>query len=153
DSFVKYTLGQKYNGKTSAHLVLFSPVAHEDLHDRNLPDGKDNNKRLELYANAMADVAKDNGVPFVDLFHATQNAYAKADKPLTINGVHLNEKGNEVVARIIDEQLYPDAKVKRDAKALEKIRAAVVDCNLHWYDRYRTTDGYSIYGGRADEPK
>ena len=153
DAFVKYTVDQKYNGKTNARLVLFSPVAHENLHDRNLPDGKDNNKRLELYTKAMAEVAKDNGVPFVDLFHPTQDAYAKAPQPLTINGVHLNEKGNEAVARIIDEALFPGAPGKRDAKALEKIRAAVVDRNQQWYDRYRTTDGYSIYGGRADEPK
>jgi putative heme-binding domain-containing protein len=153
DSFVKYTVGQKYNGKSEARLVLFSPVAHEDLHDRNLPDGKDNNKRLEMYTKAMADVAKDNGVPFVDLFHATRDAYAKAEKPLTINGVHLNERGNEAVAQIIDDALFPGAAVKRDAKLMEKIRRAVVDRNETWYSRYRTTDGYSIYGGRADEPK
>ena len=45
DIFVKYTVNQKYNGKSNARLVLFSPIAHEDLHDPNLPDGKDNNKR------------------------------------------------------------------------------------------------------------
>src|SRR5262249_12309155 len=48
EAFIKHTLAQKYNGKSAPRLVLFSPIAHEDVHDRNLPDGKENNKRLEL---------------------------------------------------------------------------------------------------------
>ena len=152
-AFISNTVAKKYNGKSAAKLVLFSPIAHEDVHDRNLPDGKENNQRLEMYTKAMAEVAKEQGIPFVDLFHTTQAAYAKADKPLTINGVHLTPQGNEVVAQIIDDALFPGAKIKRDAKALETLRQAVVDKNFHWYERYRTTDGFSIYGGRADEPR
>ena len=49
------------------------------------------------------------GVPFVDLFHPTRELYAKDAKPLTINGIHLNERGNEAVARIIDRALFADA--------------------------------------------
>ena len=26
----------------------------------------------------------------------------------------------------------------------------MIDKNKHWFNRYRTTDGYSIFGGRAD---
>jgi len=51
---------------------VLPPIAHENLHTTLLPDGADNNKRLELYTKAMGDVAKSAGVPFVDLFHATQ---------------------------------------------------------------------------------
>ena len=36
----QHTLAQKYNGKTAPRIVLFSPIAHEDLHDPDLPDGK-----------------------------------------------------------------------------------------------------------------
>ena len=35
-------------------------------------------------------------------------------------------------------------------QALEKLRQAVLDKNFYWFNRYRTVDGYSIYGGRAD---
>ena len=35
-------------------------------------------------------------------------------------------------------------------EALEKLRQAVLDKNFYWFNRYRTVDGYSIYGGRAD---
>ncbi len=43
EEFIKHTLAQKYNGKTAPRLVLFSPIAHEDLKNPNLPDGKENN--------------------------------------------------------------------------------------------------------------
>src|SRR5262249_49892861 len=60
DEWIKHTLGQKYNGKSAPRLVLFSPIAHENLGDRNLPDGQANNERLKLYTAAMAQVAKAN---------------------------------------------------------------------------------------------
>ena len=91
DDFIKKTTSKKYNGQSAARLVLFSPIAHENLHDPNLPDGTANNKRLETYTAAMAEVARANNVPFVDLFHATRDLYAKSTRPLTINGIHLNE--------------------------------------------------------------
>ncbi len=56
--FVTHTLGQKYNGESAPRLVLFSPIAHENLNDRNLPDGSENNARLAMYTAAMAEVAK-----------------------------------------------------------------------------------------------
>src|SRR5947209_15639369 len=65
DDFIKHTLAQQYNGKSAPRLVVFSPIAHEDLHDRNLPDGRDNNKRLKLYTVAMADVVRVNRLLFV----------------------------------------------------------------------------------------
>ena len=152
EGFIKNTLSQKYNGKTAPRLVLFSPIAHEDLKDRNLPNGKDNNERLELYTKAMADAAKEAGVTFVDLFTPTKELYGKADKPLTINGIHLNERGNEAVAKIIDKALHAGAaEPKRDPAQLEKLRQAVKDQNFYWFNRYRVMDGYNVYGGRAFE--
>ncbi|HJZ89987.1 MAG TPA: PVC-type heme-binding CxxCH protein [Gemmataceae bacterium] len=150
-SFIKHTTAQKYNGESAPRIVLFCPVAHENLKDSNLPDGTENNKRLELYTAAMAEVAKANGVTFVDLFHPTRDLYAKAAEPLTINGVHLNAKGNELVAKEIDRALFAGApEPKRETVTMDRIRRTVVDRNFHWFERYRTTDGYSIYGGRAD---
>jgi putative heme-binding domain-containing protein len=150
DAFIKHTLAQKYNGKSVPRLVLFSPIAHENLKDRNLPDGSENNKRLEMYTKAMLEIAKKNGIICVDLFHPTRERYAKTDKPLTINGIHLNSRGNESVGRIIDKSLFPD-EVKRDSEQLEKLRQAVLDKNFYWFRRYRTLDGYNVYGGRAFE--
>src|SRR5262249_50249437 len=138
------------NGKSAPCLVLFSPIAHENLHDRNLPDGSEDNTRLELYTAAMAEVAKANNVRFVDLYKPSRELYAKAAKPLTINGVHLNEHGNEEIAKVIDASLFLNVPV-RDAKAIEKIHQAVLDKNFYWFERYRVLDGYNVYGSRAFE--
>jgi len=151
ETFIKHTLGQKYNGKSAPRLVLFSPIAHENLHDRNLPDGSANNKRLDMYTKAMGEVAKENSVTFVDLFHPTRKLYDHSpDKPMTINGIHLNTRGNEAVARIIDQTLFA-GETERDVKGLEKLRQAVVDKNFYWFNRYRVLDGFNVYGGRAFE--
>ncbi|MBI2480278.1 MAG: dehydrogenase, partial [Planctomycetia bacterium] len=148
---IKQMQAQKYNGESAPRIVIFSPIAHEDLDDPNLPDGSENNKRLELYTAAMAEVAQANGAAFVDIFHSTKEFYGQSDKSLTINGVHLNEFGNRSLATIIDEALFgADANVIRANGRVAAVRQAVLDKNFHWYERYRTTDGYSIYGGRAD---
>src|SRR5207244_13380787 len=70
-----------FRSKSAPRLVLFSPIAHEKLHDRNLPDGSENNQRIELYATAMAEAARANHVPFVDLFKPTLELYATKSKP------------------------------------------------------------------------
>jgi len=149
--FIKHTLSQKYNGESAPRLVLFSPIAHEDLKDRNLPDGKENNARLKLYTTAMSEVAKANGALFVDLFTPSLLAYNEAARPLTINGIHLSELGDKAMAPRIDQALFggPAAKKLTDAQ-LEKLRQAVNQKNFLWFNRYRTTDGFSIFGGRAD---
>jgi putative heme-binding domain-containing protein len=151
DDFAKRTLSRKYNGKGAPRLVLFSPIAHENLHDRNLPDGADNNKRLELYTDAMAEIARANRVVFVDLFRPTLRLYPKMPRPLTINGVHLTEEGDRELAKIIDTALFGGAgRPARNPTTLAKLRKAILDRNFYWFNRYRTVDGYSIYGGRAD---
>ena len=71
DAFIKHTLAQKYNGKSAPRLVLFSPIAMETPRGRDLPDASATNERLKLYTAAMAEVARANGVAFVDLFDPT----------------------------------------------------------------------------------
>jgi putative heme-binding domain-containing protein len=148
EKLIDDTLKARYNGTSSPRLVLFSPIAHEDLKSPHLPDGSANNARLALYTKAMAEMARKKGVAFVDLYTPTLALYKQSAKPLTINGVHLNEYGNEQVARIIDRALFGNEQPYATEK-LEKIRQAVLDKNFHWFNRYRTVDGYSIYGGRA----
>jgi putative heme-binding domain-containing protein len=151
DAFIKGTTGKQYNGKSNARLVIFSPIAHENLHDPNLPDGSDNNGRLALYTDAMAEVAAANKVPFVDLFRPTRALYGKVKEALTINGIHLTENGNHELAKIIDAALFSGKPPgKRDGNSLEQLRQAILEKNHYWFQRYRTVDGYSIYGGRAD---
>jgi putative heme-binding domain-containing protein len=151
EAFLQKTKSAKYDGKQPPRIVLFSPIAHEDLKNRNLPDGKTNNARLELYTKAMGEVAENSGVVFVDLFHPTKEAYAQAKQPLTINGIHLTPEGDRVLAGIIDKALFGNEPApQRNAAHRASLRQAINDKDFHWFERYRTTDGFSIYGGRAD---
>jgi glucose/arabinose dehydrogenase/lysophospholipase L1-like esterase len=146
--WIDHTLAQRYNGKSPPRLVLFSPIAHEDLGNPDLPDGRENNQRLELYTQAMAEVAKAHGVFFVDLFTPSSRLYAVAKARLTIQGVHLNTEGNRQIAQVIDRALFGDPPPHQEAY-LKKLREAVADKDFHWFNRYRVTDGYSTYGDRA----
>ena len=149
DAFIKHTLARKYNGKSAPRLVLFSPIAMEAPLGRDLPDPSSTNDRLEPYTATMAEVAKANGVAFVDVFHPMKAAYPGAPQPLTLNGIHLNSFGDYTFAYHVDESLF-DEHVNRSIAGMEKVRRAVLDKNFTWFNRYRTVDGYSIFGGRAD---
>lgn len=129
-------------------VVLFSPIAHENRHDPNLPDGIENNQRLALYTASMQKVASHEGVGFVNLFEPTRKLYDSEEEPLTINGVHLNALGHRLVGRVIAASLSGAVPVVADAE-LESVREAVLDKNWIWHNRYRATDGNDIWGGRS----
>ncbi|MDA1015931.1 MAG: PA14 domain-containing protein, partial [Planctomycetota bacterium] len=142
-------LGQQYSGKSAPRLVMFSPIAHENLNSPNLPDGSTDNKNLELYSQAMADVCKQKDIVFVDLFHASLKLYAAADKPLTMNGIHLLDHGNREIAKVIVAELFGGVTVDTAGKEFLRLRNAVLDKNYHWFSRYRVVDGFNVYGGRS----
>lgn len=149
DTYLKAQLGADY-GSGHPRVVLFSPIAHENLKDPvNFPDGSANNKNLALYTAAMAEVAKANGVQFVDLFTASQELYAQSSHPLTINGIHLTEEGDKLLAPAQFKGIFGREAPKADDPAVAKIREAVLEKNVQWHHRYRTVDQYNIYGGRS----
>jgi len=138
--------GVQPNGKSFPRIVLFSPIAHENLEDVNLPTGDENNERLAAYAAATKEVAAEKGVTYVDLFDASQALYAK-NPPLTINGVHLNEEGYRLIGEVIAEALIGE-KVTAD-QSLAPLRESVLDKNWNWHNRYRATDGNDVWGTRS----
>ncbi len=148
DAFIKHTLAQKYNGKSAPRLVVFSPIAMETPRGRDLPDPSATNDRLRLYTTAMGEVARADGIVFVDLFAPTL-LFENVAEPVTINGIHLNADGDRRLADTISFQLSPGQTVATEA-SMVKLREAVLDKNFYWFNRYRTVDGYSIFGGRAD---
>ena len=146
--WIEHTQGLDYSGRGAPTIVLFSPIAHEDLGDPNLPDGGDNNARLAAYAEAARAAASAKGVRFVDLLGPSQELYAAADVPLTINGIHLGKEGNRQIAVVIVEDLLGRSPGASNAR-LEAVRAAVLDKNWHWHNRFRTTDGNDVWGSRS----
>ena len=148
--FITHTQAEKYNGENGPKVVVFSPIAHENLKNPDLPSGAENNARLSLYTAAMREVAASTGALFVDLFAPSQRLYADHDDSLTTNGIHPNDRGYRLLAAEIDRALFGEAAVPPAEDRLQAIRTAVIDKNFYWFNRYRTVDGYSIFGGRAD---
>lgn len=137
---------QKYNGKTAPQLVVFSPIAHENLHSPHLPDGAENNAKLAIYTDAMKQICDEKSVPFVDLFTVTGQMYKQAEKPLTMNGIHLENAGYKAVAKHVMKELFGAEKLPAD---VSKLHAAVAEKNYYWFSRYRVVDGYNVFGGRS----
>jgi len=146
--FIKTTTTTKYNGESPPQLVLFSPIAHEDLGKRTLPDGKENNKNITLYTDAMAEIAAGQGVVFVDLFRPTLRMMEQSQQPLSINGIHLNDFGYKMLAPVVIESLFGPRATNAGTPDLAKLRAEVLEKNQQFFYDYRATNGFYIYGGR-----
>ena len=143
-------LKQQYNGESAPRIVMFSPIAHENLYSPHLPDGSANNRHLELYANSIERVCQLKNIAYVDLFHPSLAMYEAAREPLTLNGIHLVPNGNRQIANHIVGRLFGDAsRTSKPAEDWEKLREAVIEKNLHWFSRYRVVDEYNVFGGRS----
>lgn len=94
----------------SAKLVILSPLAVE-------PGGPSEvaarNREIAVYAGVMAAEAKTANAVYVDLFSASQTAYAQSRSPLTIKGIHLNRDGNHAMAKVIAAALLGEPAVAR----------------------------------------
>ena len=79
---------------TEARIVLLSPLRHERL-AAPLPDPTEHNKNLELYRDALREVALKRGYWFVDLYGFPQEREAPGARAvhLTDNGIHLTAYG------------------------------------------------------------
>ncbi|MEI8089085.1 MAG: PVC-type heme-binding CxxCH protein [Opitutaceae bacterium] len=162
DAFLRETRAKTYGTRGPPQIVLFSPIANETLPDKNFVVPPTNNRNLALYAQAMAEVAGDRaGVTFVDLFAPSQKLYAaaaQAGHPLTINGIHLNQGGDAAFAPVMFQTLFGESAPTGD---FTQLQAAVNAKNEEWHNRYRTVDGYNVYGDRSkiayesvkDQPK
>lgn len=148
DAYARHITETNFSGRGNARLILCSPTAFEDRHDANLPDGKAINPQLEAYTKVIAEVAQAHKLPFVDLFHPTLARSGQNRPAITTNGHYLNSDGNALAARLIDQALFPDAR-PLDPERLEKVRQAAIDKDFYFFNRYRTTDGYNVYGGRS----
>jgi len=152
DKYLKETKGKNYSGKGTPRIVLVSPLAAEKHQDANFADPAETNKRLALYSAAMKDVAAANGVQFVDLFTASQEAYAAAARnrtSLTFNGIHLSEEGGKAIAPLLYRGAFDESAPDLDGDRIAALRSAIAEKNRQWHGRYRTVDGYNVYGGRS----
>jgi glucose/arabinose dehydrogenase/lysophospholipase L1-like esterase/azurin len=147
--FLKDTAQQNYSGRGAPRVVLFSPTAAERHRDANFPDPQRINTNVQNYTQAMAEVARANGVPFIDLYTPSLKAFAEAaaqGESLTVDGLQLTAAGEKALAPAVFQALTGESAPTGD---LEPLRAAVLEKNEQWHQRYRTIDGYNVYGGRS----
>jgi len=155
EKFITKTTTTAYNGKNPPRLILWTPIAHENLHNPHITDGVENNKNLERYSEAILQAANAHKLPCVDLFHLSARLMAIPELAtdqthfprLTINGVHLTDRGDEAVASGIDEALFGPRPTTIRAD-LTKLRAEILEKNLQFFYDYRAINGFYIYGGR-----
>lgn len=87
--------------KSNARIAILSPTPRE-LKGDQLPNPGEQNKALLLYVNALRTLAKNRGAFFVDLFHTMETrSHSRDTRPITTNGVHLNEYGYFLAAERI----------------------------------------------------
>jgi putative heme-binding domain-containing protein len=137
--------------KAPPRMVLVSPIAVEPG-GGPLPDAAARNEILAQYRDAAREVAASRQLAFADIFTATREAFTAAgNEPLTftVNGCHVNEAGDRVVAEALDRALFgPPPAARLDPEAFAKLRAAVNDKSWVHLQDYRMVNGWYVYGGR-----
>src|SRR5262249_24053965 len=151
DRFLKETATKNHSGKGAPRVVLFSPIAQEKHKDSDMSEPAANNGNIKAYSDAMREVANANGVLFVDLFAPSQELYAEAaggGESLTINGIHLGEQGDKLLAQVMFKGVFGHelpmaigATPTQGEDKIEKLRQAINEKNEQWEARYRTIDG------------
>jgi len=149
EKFIQETTTTKYEGANPPQLVLVSPIAHENLGVRTLPDGAKNNENIKLYTDAMGKLAARHKIVFVDLFTPSSKQMPGSKEKWTINGIHLNEYGDAQVAKLLDEALF-GARPASSKADLAKLHREVNEKNWQHFMDYRAVNGFYIYGGRKD---
>ena len=145
-SFLKELQSKNYNNFSSPKIVLYSPLACEDI---TVPNTTTRNHLLSLYTNTMERVANSLGIPFVNLYSASQKLYQKGKETnYTINGIHLTSQGYiKLASKILPNHIF--APLPAEAP-LNEIRAEVMEKNDTFFDWYRTVNSFYIHGDRKN---
>ena len=130
-------------------IILVSPIAFEATGKQFQPKGKIENTNLKLYTQAIAAIAEVRELKFVDLFDETSRKFAESPgNQFTINGCHLNESGDQLVARLLFESLFGAIKSSESSERFTALRDAVNDKSWVHSNDYRMLNGWYVYGGR-----
>ncbi|WP_435895182.1 PVC-type heme-binding CxxCH protein [Oceaniferula spumae] len=121
-------------------VVMLSPIASEDA-------SPERNADLELYSNAINKLAAESGAKYIDLFSPTRDAYAASEPKLTTRGIHLNEAGNSLVAKVIAEALIGSSTV--DPKHLHEVALAASAKHERVAEIVRPKNAVVYFGVRA----
>ncbi|GAA4435792.1 hypothetical protein GCM10023091_12880 [Ravibacter arvi] len=144
--FLQQIKSQSYNGKSGPQVILVSPISHEKLGGL-FPDPEGHQKNLAAYTHGMGEVARELEIPFIDLLSITEKRMREPDS-LTINGIHLNDKGYKWVSGIMAQSLgFPEISWKEDYNGLKKV---IDQKNQQFFYLYRAVSAEYIVGRRKE---
>ncbi len=135
-ALVKNLYSVASTGGKPARLVLFGPPARERILELFSTEGEQANANLKLYSEAVAAVALENGVPFVDLYTATERLFATgaqraallpkrwgtARSALSVNGGLLTLEASRLLAPVLFEALLNQPAPERDLPFPSQVR-------------------------------
>ncbi len=149
-AFIEHTKKQKYNGQQAPQLALVSPIAFENLSGKmDLPDGRMENKNLQLYTEAMREVAKKDSILFLDAFSPSKTWYDTEVEDMTADGFQLNERGYQKFATLLADELFGQESAAAEAYR-QDVQQAVLDKNWYWHNDFKIPNGVHAYGRRFD---
>jgi len=131
-----------FNGEKAPQIVLFSPVANENV--EGVPAADLNNANIKLYAEAIRDVAAEQEVGFVDVYESTLKAMRSLGDDLTNNGSQLNKRGYDVFANAAYQGLFGEA----PPKVNELLASLIQDKNRQYFRRFRPLNTFYYTGDR-----
>ena len=134
-----------FNGTGGPRIILVSPIANENV--AGVAAGEMNNRRIAVYVKVMGEVAKEQQVGFVDVFEETAREMASPGGDLTINGIHLNEPGDELFSATLFRGVFGAAPPVID----QPLREAIVDKNRQYFRRFRPLNTFYYTGGRNQD--
>lgn len=132
--------------------ILVSPIAVERSDAGDFPDPVQRNADIAMYTGAMERIAKTQGIRYVDLFSASAKLFEESTAPLTENGLHLNEKGNQAIAKILAGALSTKKRteaINQKAPGFESLRQLVSRKAYEVAMAYKPANGIHYYGLRA----
>lgn len=131
-----------FNGKSAPQIILVSPTANVNI--KGVAAADLNNRMLGLYSKAMAEVAGQKEVAFVNVLDSTRNAFASGPEAATFNGCHLTSEGHRIFAQLLFRELTGET----PPEVSQSLRRAVIDKDMQYFRRYRPLNTFYYVGGR-----
>ena len=129
--------------KTNARFVLLSPIRQENL-GPPLPDPAPQNRDRQLYAAEIKKLAAERGHRFVDFF----DRFTSSGGPLTYNGIHLDQRGYQELAKTICRELGLPVP---SFDGHDELRRSIVEKNRLYFYRWRPSNETYLFGHRKHE--
>ena len=106
------------------------------------------NENLELYTAAIKDIATSKKAKFIDVYSISKQAYTSSNRPLTNNGIHLNDFGNAIVSKSIASQLTNSNLQSVNQAHLEQLSQAITQKHEYVAEIARPKNSVVYFGVR-----